>query len=208
MQPHDHPHDHGYVHAHVHVHAVIAVVVVAIAAVVVAAAVVVVVAAAAVVVVVVVIVIGIVIASLLSINIASSGSSACVVAESIFSRLHQPFAAASAPAMATAASMIANINARVEHIKTHVKLGAAHEDVAAEQFKALLLEWSKLERLGLNTVTEVCKHLESTDAWNRTQLTAFSACLRAGIADRLDQPGAARPMRTNSNLIYYLLQTD
>ena len=64
--------------------------------------------------------------------------------------------------MATAEMLIAEIDGRVDHINTHVSLGASHEEVSNEQYRALIATIVQLNGIELDVVTAVSKHLQST----------------------------------------------
>ena len=125
---------------------------------------------------------------------------------SLFVAMCAAVAAASAP---TAETLIADIDRRCELIVAQGGLGAELDEVAGEQAKALLQTFSQIPRISLEDVTRVSKHLKGKgEWWTRSQLTAFSVCLRANATTRLDQPAGPRPMQANPCLEFYLLQAD
>ena len=103
--------------------------------------------------------------------------------------------------------MILDINDRVAHIHAQTGLGADVAEVTAEQSRALLRTFSQLKGIEIGDITRVSNHLLTNAVWDRNQLSAFSACLRANITKRLHQPGI-RPMQSCPCLEYYFLQTD
>ena len=107
-------------------------------------------------------------------------------------------AAASAPneRMDVAEDLIRDIDERVAHIHAQVGLGTSLEEVTAEQARALLQTFSQIGRIGLGVVTRVSNHLQTNEVWDRSQLAAFSACLRSNSTNRLHQPGT-RPRQSN-----------
>ena len=106
----------------------------------------------------------------------------------------------------TSAELIADVDRRVRHIQAQVRLGANEKEVVAEQSRALLTAFSMLPHFDLDGVTAVSNHLANNGMWSRTQLSAFSACLRAA-ANRLHQP-STRPMQSNKNVEHFLVQSD
>ena len=101
-----------------------------------------------------------------------------------------------------AETMISDIDRRVEHIDAQVGLGAAKEVVAQEQAQALLSSFSMLTHVELDVVTAVSKHLSSKSIWTRTQLAAFSACLRAAAGG-----GSAESARATAHANQRILRT-
>ena len=124
-------------------------------------------------------------------------------------KLSRSATAASAPlAMTTFEEFANDTDSRVAHISTQVDMGASREEVVGEQFKALLSAFSQASHIELDVTTKVSQHLQATGMWDRNQLAAFSACLRANTAEpRLHQP-ATRAMQSNPCLEYYLIQAD
>ena len=104
-------------------------------------------------------------------------------------------------------ALIKNIDDRVADIHTQVGMGIKREQVAAEQAAALLQTFSEVGRIEIAAITKVCSHLQTNAVWSRSQLEAFSACLRANATTRLHQPGS-RPMQTSPCLEHYFLQAD
>ena len=95
----------------------------------------------------------------------------------------------------------------VAHIHAQVGLVADLEQVAAGQAKALLQTLINICRLELGVVMRVSQLLQASEVWGRSQLTAFSACLRANADNRLHQPGP-RAMQSNPCIEHYFLQED
>ena len=100
----------------------------------------------------------------------------------LFFKLSRSAAAASASlAMKAFDDFATEIDIRVAHINAQVGMGAPLEEVAGEQARALLNTFSQLDGIGLAVVTDVSNHLQASGVWDRTQLAAFSACLRANV---------------------------
>ena len=139
-----------------------------------------------------------------------SGSSSFLSVYAALSRLNQPFVAESAPVagmQATAESLIAEINQRVEHISTRKSMGVNEDVVCDDQYKTLLKRFSSCQGLGLDVVDQVCKHLVNSERWSPQQLAAFGACLKASAPTRLNQPGN-RSVQVCPYLTWYLVQQD
>ena len=109
--------------------------------------------------------------------------------------------------MTTFEEFAIDIDSRVAHINTQVDMGASREEVVGEQYNALLNAFSQANGIELDVTTKVSQHLQGTGMWNRHQLAAFSACLRANTITRLHQPGN-RAMQSSPCLEYYFLQAD
>ena len=98
--------------------------------------------------------------------------------------------------MNTFDAIAADIDTRIEHINGAVACGAKREDVVSEQFTALLNAFSRAHGLDLACITRVSEHLRASEMWDRRQLAAFSASLRANNGPtRLHQPGVSRGMQ-------------
>ena len=113
--------------------------------------------------------------------------SAAAIGATFCKRSPMAAAASAPPALNTFEGLAAEIDRRVSYI----------EDVAGEQHTALLSIFSQASGIDLDCITRVNQHLRATDMWDRSQLSAFSACLRANSGPtRLHQPGVNRGMQT------------
>ena len=109
--------------------------------------------------------------------------------------------------MNTFEEFAAEIDSRVSYINAQADMGARREDVTGEQFNELLESSSQASGIGLDCTARVIRHLRATDVWDRTQLSAFNACLRSKLTTRLHQPGN-RAMQSNLCLQSYFSQRD
>ena len=106
------------------------------------------------------------------------------------------------------ARLIAEIDHRMQHIKTHVGMGSCEAEVTNEQYTALLHGVSMLTGVTLADTDRVSNHLKATGAFSRTQLLAFSASLRAAAATSRVVKVGSRGMQTNEALEHFLLQPE
>ena len=56
--------------------------------------------------------------------------------------------------MADCAALLADIDTRVAHIIAQVSLGTSQEEVVAEQYRALLVDFSMLRGVELETIAQ------------------------------------------------------
>ena len=106
------------------------------------------------------------------------------------------------------ARLIADIDHRMFHIKTHIAMGSCKAEVTNEQYTALLRGVSMLTGVTLADIDRVSNHLRATDAFSRTQLLAFSASLGAAADTTRAEKLGNRGMQTNEALEHSLLQSE
>ena len=85
--------------------------------------------------------------------------------------------------MSACATMMEEIDRRIEYIASQVSLGTPQEDVVSEQYQELLNQFSKLRGVTHAGITTISNHLLEQNVFSREQLLAFSGCLRAVAAD-------------------------
>ena len=110
--------------------------------------------------------------------------------------------------MADCTRIIADIDGRINHIKTQVDMGANVDEVVTEQYKALLQEFSQLPNVDVGMSNRISKHLlRYSDLFTHMQLQSFSASLRAALS-AVPAKGNSRCMQSNEALEHSLLQSD
>ena len=106
------------------------------------------------------------------------------------------------------ARVMLDIDARSEHIAKMVSMGSTQADVVAEQYSELLSSLSVLCVTDVSEISRIGQHLVDADVFSKTQLFAFSACLRTAAATSQRKKGTVRKMQTDFPVEHCLTESD